>query len=190
MLEQFPALTHLYEVATARLEGGTVVERRLSQLRGCFADEAAYEAALAQEDTLLYRVTAMEPANGIGDLHYGLGVLYPGKVGDEYFLTKGHLHRTREAAEIYIGLSGEGMMLLEDETTGESRLESLGEGKVVYVPGYTAHRTMNTGSAPLTYFGVYPANAGHDYGAIAERNFLKVLVEDNGHPALKDRASL
>jgi glucose-6-phosphate isomerase len=190
MLEAFPVLTHLYDAGTARLEGGTVVERRLSQLRGCFADEAAYEAALAQADTLLYRVTAIEPATGLGDLHYGLGVLFPGKVGHEYFLTKGHLHRTREAAEVYIGLTGQGMMLLEDETTGESRLERLGEGKIVYVPGHTAHRTMNTGSEPLTYFGVYPANAGHDYGAIAERNFLKVLVEENGQPVLKDRTAM
>jgi len=190
MLEAFPVLTHTYAAATAHLEGGTVVERRLSQLRGCFADEAAYEAALSQEDTLLYRVTSVEPANGGGDLHYGLGVLYPGKIGNEYFMTKGHLHSMRAAAEVYIGLTGEGTMLLENEQTGESRLEPLGEGKVVYVPGHTAHRTMNTGSEPLTYFGVYPANAGHDYGAIAERNFLKVLVEENGQPLLRDRVSL
>jgi len=78
-------------------------------------------------------------------------------------------------------------MLLEDEGTGASRLEPLGAGQIVYVPGHTAHRTMNTGSEPLTYFGVYPANAGHDYGAIAERNFHKILVEENGQPTLKDR---
>lgn len=187
MLEQFTRLTHLYDPTRAHLEGGTVVERRLSQLGSCFADAAAYQAALGQDDTLVYRVTAVEPAHGLGDLHYGLGILYPGKVGNEYFLTKGHLHSTREAAEVYIGLSGEGMMLLEDEITGESRLEPLGAGKVVYVPGHTAHRTMNTGSQPLTYFGIYPANAGHDYGAIAQRNFLKILVEEDGQPRLKDR---
>ncbi len=132
-------------------------------------------------------MTAVEPADGAGDLHYGLGVLYPGKVGNEYFLTKGHLHSRREAAEVYIGLAGEGRMLLEDEATGESRLEPFGAGKVVYVPGHTAHRTMNTGDVPLTYFGVFPSDAGHDYGAIAERNFLKVVVEENGVPVLRDR---
>ena len=30
---------------------------------------------------------------------------------------------------------------------------------------------MNTGNVPLTYLGVYPAKAGHDYAAIAGRNF-------------------
>ncbi len=187
MLETFKQLAHPYDALSAEIPGGKVVERRLSQLQGCFADEAAYQAALEKEDSLLYRVTAIEPADGTGDLHYGLGALYPGKIGNEYFLTKGHLHSAREAAEVYIGLSGSGYMLLEDEQSGESRLEPLGKGSVVYVPGYTAHRTMNTSTEPLTYFGIYPANAGHDYGAIAERNFLKILVEENGKPTLKDR---
>lgn len=187
MLSSMEQLAHHYNAMTADMEGGSVVERRLSDLRGCFYDTDAYEAVLAKDDPLLYRVTALEPASGAGDLHYGLGILYPGKIGDEYYLTKGHLHRTREAAEVYIGLTGQGMMLLEDEQIGESRLEPLGQGQVLYVPGHTAHRTMNTGSSPLTYFGVYPANAGHDYGIIAERNFLKILVEQHGRPVLQDR---
>ncbi|NBD37518.1 MAG: cupin domain-containing protein [Verrucomicrobia bacterium] len=187
MLEFFKTLGHAYAADSAAMDGGAIVERRLSDLRGFFADAEAFETALAREDSLLYRVTAIEPADGDGDLHYGLGILFPGKVGDEYYLTKGHLHSTREAAEVYLGLRGEGCLLLEDEQTGESRLEPLGTGRIVYVPGHTAHRTMNTGTEPLTYIGVYPANAGHDYGAIAERNFRKVLVEENGRPVLKDR---
>lgn len=189
MLENFMTLTENYDALTAVLSGGQIVERRLGQMSGCFADQAAFDVAVKGGDPLLYRVTAVEPAQGKGDLHYGLGLLYPGKVGDEYFMTKGHLHATREAAEVYIGLTGEGFMLLEDEHSGESRLEPLGKGKVVYVPGHTAHRTMNTGDVPLTYFGVYPANAGHDYGAIAERNFRKILVERDGQPTLIDRVN-
>lgn len=189
MLENFMTLTENYDALTAVLSGGQIVERRLGQMSGCFADQAAFDVAVKGGDPLLYRVTAVEPAQGKGDLHYGLGILYPGKVGDEYFMTKGHLHATREAAEVYIGLTGEGFMLLEDEHSGESRLEPLGKGKVVYVPGHTAHRTMNTGDVPLTYFGVYPANAGHDYGAIAERNFRKILVERDGQPTLIDRVN-
>lgn len=56
----------------------------------------------------------------------------------------------------FSGLSGEGVMLLEDEAT-ESRLVPLRPHHAVYVPGHTAHRTMNTGTVPLTYLGVYPA---------------------------------
>ena len=64
----------------------------------------------------------------------------------------------------------------------------LQERTVVYVPGHTAHRTINTGDGPLIYLGVYPAAAGHDYGAIAERNFRKVVVEREGRPVMLDRA--
>ena len=172
---------------TGSLSGRPVQKRHLSDLRGYFADEAAYEAALKQEDTLLYTVSSVEPAHGEGQMHYGLGILQPGKIGDEYFLTKGHFHTWREAAEVYVGLRGQGYMLLEHEPTGASTLVSLGEGEIVYVPGYTAHRTINTGSNPLAYLGIYPWNAGHDYGAIAERNFLKILVDQEGHPTLCDR---
>ncbi len=179
-----------FDPATGTVAGAPATERRLSDLRGCFVDTAAYEAALAAGDPLLYRVAAVEPGRGSGDLHYGVGMLMPGRIGDEYYMTKGHFHARREAAELYFGLSGEGMMLLEDEATGESRMVPLLPNQAVYVPGFTAHRTMNTGSVPLTYIGVYPATAGHDYGAIAKRNFRCVVVERHGSPVLLERNSL
>ena len=180
-------LTQHYNPETGELSGGAKVIRSLEDVRSSFQDQVAVDRILETENPILYEVVAVEPGEGDGDLHYGLGILYPGKVGNEYYLTKGHYHETREAAEVYIGLTGEGMMLLEDESTGESRLEPLGAGKVVYVPGHTAHRTMNTGDTPLTYFGIYPSNAGHDYGALADRNFLKILIEQDGIPTLIDR---
>lgn len=184
MLPKF-SLTEWYDNATGRLLGNRpVVERHLSDLQGCFADESAYAALLSRENPLLYTVTAVDHSEGKGDLHYGLGVLHSGKVGAEYFMTKGHLHSWREAAEVYIGLSGRGVMLLEDEVSGESRLEPLEANSIVYVPGRTAHRTMNVGDRPLVYLGVYPAKAGHDYGAIAKNNFRMIVAEENGRPVM------
>lgn len=176
-----------FSLQSADLGGRAMVKRHLADLRGSFADAAAYEAALAQGNPLIYEVSAVEPANGDGQLHYGLGILYPGKIGDEYYLTKGHYHTHRPAAEIYIGLKGEGAMVLEDEVTGETRLVPLRSQSVVYVPGHTAHRTVNTGAEPLVYIGVYPSNAGHDYGAIAQKNFRKLVVERDGRAVLIDR---
>ena len=164
-----------------------LVKRHLSDLRGCYRDPAAYDALLAKGDPLVYSVSGVEPAAGAGDLHYGVGVIHPGIVGDEYFLTKGHLHTWREAAEVYIGLAGEGAMLLEDETSGASRLLPLATNGIVYVPGHTAHRTMNIGSVPLVYIGIYPARAGHDYGALAQKNFRHVVVQRDGKPSLQER---
>jgi glucose-6-phosphate isomerase len=79
-------------------------------------------------------------------------------------------------------------MLLEAESNGESWLVPLGPYEVVYVPGHTAHRTINTGTGPLGYIGIYPAKAGHDYGAIADRNFRQMVIERNGAAVLIDRA--
>jgi len=189
MSDTIQSLGERFNIHDFRLTGGKEVVRRLSDLEGCFEDPKAYQAALALDNPVVYRVIAVEPASGAGDLHYGLGILYAGKVGNEYFLTKGHLHQNREAAEVYIGQSGEGLMLLEDEHSGESRIAPLGAGQVIYVPGHTAHRTVNIGREPLTYFGIYPANAGHDYAVIAKRNFLQVVVEEDGRPVMKDRAT-
>lgn len=169
------------------IDDAPLTSRYLSDLRGSFHNSSAYEAVLALSNPLVYTVSSWEHATGEGQLHYAVGTLMPGRVGDEYFMTKGHYHAWRPAAEVYIGLRGTGCMLLEDEQTGESRLEPLGANQVVYVPGHTAHRTINTGTEPLVYIGVYPSAAGHDYGAIAQRNFRMIVVERDGQPVLLER---
>lgn len=171
------------------LEGASAREVRLSDLRGYFTDEQAWETAIAAGDPVIYTVAGVEPATGDGQLHYGLGKLMPGRIGREYYLTKGHFHTFRAAAEIYVGLEGEGLMVLEEEGSGITKTVPLRKNSIVYVPGHTAHRTVNTGDIPLSYLGIYDAKAGHDYGVIAERNFLQIVVEEDGRPVLVDRAA-
>lgn len=176
-----------FDPATGEIHGVPLVKRHLLDLHGCFADATAYASATLNGNPLIYTVASVEPAAGEGDLFYGIGRILPGRVGDEYYLTKGHLHAWREAAEVYIGLHGEGVMLLEDEETGVSRMLTLRAESVVYVPGRTAHRTINTGRVPLTYVGVYPARAGHDYEALATRNFRCAVIERDGRPVMVER---
>lgn len=186
-------MTHLltrFDPVNGTIAGAPSTRRHLADLRGCFKDTDAFDSALATGNPLIYTVATVEPATATGDLHFGLGVIYPGLIGDEYFLTRGHLHTWRDAAELYIVLSGRGAMLLEDENMGESRLVPLEANSVVYVPGHTAHRTVNSGDVPLIYIGVYPAAAGHDYAAIAERNFRSVVVNRNGHPFMLPRSRM
>jgi len=179
-----------FDPATGEIAGATASHRHLSDLRGCFFNSAAYDAALGAGNPLVYSVSSVEPASGDGDLHFGLGRIMPGRVGSEYYMTKGHFHAWREAAELYIGLAGEGIMLLEEENSAVSQMVPLRPNQTVYVPGHTAHRTINIGAVPLTYLGIYPAKAGHDYGAIAQRNFCKVMIDRKGEPVLLDRAEL
>jgi glucose-6-phosphate isomerase len=178
------------DLESGRIAGAPVVRRTLKDLAGCFADRAACRRVLATEDPLVYTVSSARPAEGDGALHYGLGVLQPGRVGDEYYLTQGHLHAWRDAGEVYVGLRGAGFLLLEEEDSGGSRLLALEAGGVVYVPGRTAHRTVNAGPEPLVYLGVYPARAGHDYDPIARRNFRHCVVAGPTGPRLVERADL
>lgn len=182
----FPILSQ-FDPQSGEVFGASPRVRLLDSLKNYFLDAIACQRVLQSENPMVYSVSSVEPASGDGQLHYGLGKLMPGKVGREYYFTAGHFHAYRPAAEFYIGLSGSGLMLLEHETSGECQVLPLARNQVVYVPGYTAHRTVNCGKEPLTYLGVYPAQAGHDYGVIAERNFSKVVIEVEGEPVVMDR---
>lgn len=175
-----------FDLERGLLSGGTLTERRLSQLQDAFADRRMLDQMLGRgEDPLVYTVCTVEHGTGQGDQHFGLGILYPGTVGREYFLTRGHRHMRAEASEVYIGVRGIGKMILQN-ASGTSVIE-LGPQSAVYVPGHTDHRTVNTGSEPLVYLGIYPAWAGHDYGSVGKNNFSVVIAKDQGAPRIIDR---
>ena len=176
-----------FDPQTGTIEGCKPISRRLSDLKGLFTDSDAFESALHNGNPVVYSVSSIQSAQGVGQLHCGLGVIMPGRIGDEYYFTKGHLHSWRDAAEFYVGLSGQGMMILENETSHESVVIDLLPNSIIYVPDHTAHRTVNVSDTPLVYLGIYPAEAGHDYGTIAERNFKQVIVAKNSKPVVMDR---
>ena len=184
---QVEELLARFDPVAGTVVGADAVTRTLSDMRGYYADTVAFDQAMAHANPVVYHVAAVEPAEGDGALHFGIGRIEPGRIGAEYFMTKGHLHAWRPAAEYYIGLRGSGVMLLEDEAGTQARMVQLKPHHAVYVPGFTAHRTINTGDEPLTYLGIYPAQAGHDYGVIAARNFRHVVVERDGAPVLVAR---
>ena len=175
------------DLSSGRIGQLPLIERKLSDLQGSFLDETAFREALVVQDTVVYTVCSVEVAPEAGQLNYALGIIHPGKIGDEDYLTKGHFHAWRPAAEVYLGLAGKGMMLLESEHGENARMVPLQANAVVYVPGFTAHRTINIGQEPLVYIGIYPAEAGHDYGSIARKNFRHVIVEREGQPVMLER---
>jgi glucose-6-phosphate isomerase len=162
------------------------IQRKLSDLRGHFTDRAALEGLVRVGDPIAYEVLDVPRPERAGELISGLSILHPGVVGAEYFMTKGHFHSVRGTAEIYYCLSGAGMLLMENEQ-GEWKSEILTPGRVVYVAPGWAHRSINTNSDQrLVTFFVYPANAGHDYGAIEGRGFRKLVLRKNGRPEVVD----
>jgi glucose-6-phosphate isomerase len=180
-------LFSLFDPDTGAIDGCPIVTRRLSDLGGIFADARAYGERLKSDDPAVYTVSTFDAAEGQGQLHCGLGTIAPGRVGSEYFMTRGHLHARRETAEIYIGLRGSGLMLMQREDGSHEHSVELTRNGMVYVPGWTAHRTINTGNDPLVYLGVYPAEAGHDYESIRKTNFRSVVILKNGAPVIIPR---
>lgn len=161
------------------------IKRLLSQMKGMYADDAALQAMLRDGDPLLYEFHDLGVQEAEGNLAFGTSIVYPGKVGDEYYMTKGHFHTILDTAEVYYCIGGKGIMLMENPE-GDWVAEPFAPGRAVYVPGRYAHRSINTGTEPLITFYVFRADAGHDYGTIETKGFRKIVVERNGEPAVID----
>jgi mannose-6-phosphate isomerase-like protein (cupin superfamily) len=89
------------------------IQRQLSSLQGYFLDQTAYEAALLEGDTLVYEVYEVQRPEVAGEMLQGVSIIHPGKIGREFFMTKGHFHAVLDTAEVYYCLGGEGYMVME-----------------------------------------------------------------------------
>ena len=157
-------------------------KRYLSQMKGMFSDSAAFESAVQNGNPMVYEFHSLD----VGDLAFGCSILNPGKVGDEYYFTKGHFHTILNTSEVYYCLNGHGYMLMEN-MRGDWSAQELTPGKAVYVPKGYAHRSVNVSKEEkLVTFFVFRADAGHDYGTIETKGYRKLLVERDGVPTIID----
>ena len=160
-------------------------QRRVSSMRGMYADDAATEKLIAEGDPLVYEFYELGAPETPGDLAFGTSIVYPGKVGDEYFMTKGHFHTILETAEVYYCLQGHGYMLMENPE-GDWSAQPLSPGKTVYVPPRYAHRSINVGDTPMVTFFCFRGDAGHDYGTIETKGYRKLMLDVDGEPTIAD----
>src|SRR5512136_2874196 len=121
----FRAAISMIEENLAAYDNHTI--RRLSAMRGQFLDQPVYEATLGQNDPVLYEVYEIQRPESAGELMFGISIVHPGKVGDEYFMTKGHFHTVLDTAEIYHVLKGEGVIVMETPE-GDWSVEELWPG--------------------------------------------------------------
>lgn len=157
--------------------------RLLSDLKGVFHDEAAFETM--DPETEVYHVQSVMPVpqGTRAGLFMGITFLQSGKVGDEYFMTKGHFHRKADSPEYYWCTRGEGMLILMDRNRKVSA-QRMYPGSLHYIEPGIAHRVANTGSTQLIFGACWPSDAGHDYETIAREGFAMRLVERDGRPQL------
>jgi glucose-6-phosphate isomerase, archaeal len=179
-MDYMPPFTKFIDFRTGIIPEAVVVQQRhLSDMRGLYANAEA-EAALAETNPLIYEVHEATTNPEIdGQLRYSTTIIYPGKVGDEFFMTKGHYHAKGETAELYVGLAGVGYLILQTPE-GVVSLQKMTPGAAAYVPPFWGHRTINIGRENFVFMACYPADAGYNYGAIAETGFAQLVVERDG----------
>ncbi len=136
-----------------------------------------------QADNIAYNVSSYLPEKEgtPGGLYFGITDLYPGLVGNEYFMTKGHFHDNVDSAEFYWGIEGEGVLILMDEQGG-IKGERMFPGSLHYIPGRVAHRVANVSDSILSFGACWPSNAGHNYDTIAKNGFTARLKKIDGSP--------
>ncbi|PRX97267.1 glucose-6-phosphate isomerase family protein [Allonocardiopsis opalescens] len=144
---------------------GPLLTRRMSDLDGLFADGGAWTAAVADGDPVVYQVACSPVPERPTDLPQSVTTIQPGAVGGEFHMTKGHMHPVPQG-EIYLGLSGQGGVLMFDGERAE--FIEMAEGVIAYIPPNWAHRSVNTGTEPYRFLAVYPGDAGHDYGWVLQ----------------------
>lgn len=168
---------------TLQVPGLKVSEKKLGQLTGIFRDQEAWRRL--DPETIVYRVWSWEPvpAGTGGGLFWALTEIQPGRVGNEYFMTRGHWHVIRNRAEFYGAVTGVGKLVLIDRG-GRSWFEDMTPGSLHYIAGEVAHRIVNTGDVPIRVIACWPSDAGHDYKIPGGGGFGVRIIEEQGAPLM------
>jgi len=148
--------------------------KRLNEVRGIYQDQKSVDAILvARGDIVVYDV--LEFIQPGADICFGTTTMHPGRVGEEFFMTRGHFHKRRDRGEVYYTQSGKGLLLLESRE-GETLTGDMKTGSCSFIPPDWAHRSINTGDVPLVFGWVCNPDAGHDYGEILARGMRRLVV--------------
>lgn len=154
--------------------------KRFADLAGLYADAGAFDRLMAERgQEVAYEVTSYAPGLRTSDLIVGVTRMEPGRVGREFFLTRGHIHARGDRPEVYYGQAGRGLMQMESPG-GDVRVIEVGPQSICYVPPFWIHRSINVGDTNLVMMFAYPADSGQDYGIIERSGGMRVRIVDDG----------
>jgi len=128
--------------------------------------KAADRMLAKRKNPLIYAVKFIHE----DEISYDLTILEPGKIGDEFYETKGHTH-IKKTPEVYFLLEGKGHIIAKNFRTGRKKRFALKKGKFIYVSKEYGHRTVNTGRKKLIFVTVSQVDAGHDYNVSKRKGF-------------------
>ena len=107
------------------------IVRRASDMLGVYSDIQANRRIIKNGNPIIYEFCESILSRKKNDLSFAMTVIYPGKIGSEYHMTKGHIH-IKPSPEIYIGVKGKGLVLMQERRKLTSM--EIGKGAVVYIP--------------------------------------------------------
>lgn len=171
-------LTHHWQ---ERLNGNNLTEM---VMRYKDADYFRRKDPTLDPETKIYEHIVKKSEPGEGHLNWGHITLYPGKVDDQYFCTKGHFHVNPDAEEYLLCMKGTGLVMFLSRD-GECWCEELEEGSLHKIPSNIGRRLINTGDEPLMLSQCLPSNAGFDFDSIDEHPFTCHVYDDTGELAIE-----
>ncbi len=174
------------DISSGQLKGATNrYVKTFNDLEGLYGDTQAFRALTSERgNDVAYEVTDYKASSNPGDIIIGVTRMEPGKIGDEYYMTRGHIHARPNRPEMYYGESGLGVMLLESPD-GQIRTIEIGPRTMCYVPPFWIHRSVNVGREPLVMTFSYPADSGQDYDIIAKAGGMRSRIVDDGQGGWK-----
>jgi glucose-6-phosphate isomerase len=182
-LPPFAALLNSASLEIQPNTGGYV--KYIRDLGGIYADEETFQQRLeSRGDEVAYRVNELRFTERGNDLITGISSLNPGKIGPEFFMTRGHLHQRADRPETYYCLSGHGILLMEN-LEGNVEAAEMRPGNLVYVPPFWVHRSVNVGSETFATLFSYPADAGQNFEIVRKAGGFNRLVVDDGQAGWK-----
>jgi glucose-6-phosphate isomerase, archaeal len=155
--------------------------RKVSDLSRMFSDQSAVEEIIKTGDRLVYQIRYYPFITHNSDMALGTTMIIPGKVGNEYHMTKGHFHEANNQPEIYHCVQGEGFLQMMT-TAGEYVSVPWKPDTITHIPPQFAHRVVNVGSVPLVFIASFHVAAGHVYDLITNKGFKKIIIERDGKP--------
>ena len=150
--------------------------KTFNELGGMYENEREFQKMLPKwGNRVVYEVWEHRSSKNKGDLVFGTSVMKPGRVGNEFFLTRGHQHQKAYCAETYFCLGGKGVILMESPE-GEIKALKFDKGQLVYVPPYWFHRSVNIGNSELITLFTYNSDAGQNYEILKNRGGMRKRV--------------
>ena len=113
--------------------------RTLRDLADLFCDPEAVRSRLSQDNPVIYEFHEYVAARKREELVAATCTLFPGKVGKEFHMTRGHFHDPANFAEVYYVESGKGLLLLQSRE-GHFASVDMHPGTIIYVPPDYFHR--------------------------------------------------